>query len=88
MKESHRMKKEKIKNMLLYFQGLLQKECSCKTWSKIVIAAVAAVIGGAALIAFVVDPLYRYRMPFFYKTVYQSSGLNGIPSKTIKDLQE
>ena len=70
MKESHRMKKEKIPNTLLYIYGLLQKECSCKTWSKIVIAAVAAVIGGAALIAFVVDPLYRYRMPFFYKTVY------------------
>ena len=70
MKESHRMKKEKIKNTLLYLYGLLQKECSCKTWSKVVLAAVAAVIGGAALIAFVVDPLYRYRMPFFYKTVY------------------
>lgn len=64
------MKKEKIKNTLLSLYGLLQKECSYKTWSKVVLAAVAAVIGGAALIAFVVDPLYRYRMPFFYKTVY------------------
>lgn len=42
MKETHRMKKEKIKNMLLYFQKLLQKECSSKTWSKFVLAAVVA----------------------------------------------
>ena len=64
------MKTEKIKKIISYLSELFLRECSCKIWSLIVIISVAAVIGGAALIAFTVDPLYRYRMPFFYKTVY------------------
>ena len=51
------MKTEKIKKIISYLSELFLRECSCKIWSLIVIISVAAVIGGAALIAFTVDPL-------------------------------
>ena len=62
--------KQKIKSAAKYLAALLQKECSCFKWSVFVIATAAIIVGGAALTVFIVDPFYRYRMPFFYDTVY------------------
>ena len=55
-------------------KAVLNKICCAGTsgriWSVIVAAVTLSVVLGAALLAFVVDPHYRYRMPFFYDTVY------------------
>ena len=53
---------------------ILKKIYSAETgsagWCKITVTAIAGIIGGAALLSYVVDPFYRYREPFFYDKVY------------------
>lgn len=61
---------EKIQNILLLLKKLIQKECSYRKWNIVVLVLTCTVIGGAALSVYIVDPLYRYRMPSFYDTVY------------------
>ena len=39
-------------------------------WCRIVILTSLLIVLGAAALAFIVDPHYRYRMPVFYDTVY------------------
>lgn len=41
-----------------------------RSWGIAVAAISLTIVLGAALLAFTVDPHYRYRMPFFYDTVY------------------
>lgn len=45
-------------------------ECSCKLWIGTVLSITFAIIGGVALLVYIVDPFYRYRMPLWYDTVY------------------
>lgn len=58
---------KKIQNKVFRFFNL---ECSCRFWIKIVLSITVAIIGGAALLVYIVDPFYRYRMPVWYDTVY------------------
>ena len=58
---------KKIQNKVFRFFNL---ECSCRFWTKIVLSITVAIIGGAALLVYIVDPFYRYRMPVWYDTVY------------------
>ena len=51
-------------------QKIWQAETSWRKWSITTIAVSFSVVLGAALLAFVVDPHYRYRAPFFYDMVY------------------
>ena len=61
------MNLDKIK---IFLTALFRRECSFQKWNKIVLSLTLGVIGGAALLVYIVDPLYRYRMPAFYDTVY------------------
>ena len=45
-------------------------ELSYKKWITLTITISLGIVVGAALLAFIVDPLYRYRKPFFYDIVY------------------
>ena len=46
------------------------RESNSGKWFKWVVAVVLTVILGAAVLAFIVDPHYRYRLPHFYDTVF------------------
>lgn len=58
---------KKIQKKLSSFFTL---ECSCKLWIGTVLSITFAIIGGVALLVYIVDPFYRYRMPLWYDTVY------------------
>ena len=45
-------------------------EISPRRWCKVVLLTTFIAVAGAALLVFAVDPHYRYRLPFFYDTVY------------------
>ena len=47
-----------------------QKEISHLKWSVLTAGIACGIVISAAAIAFLVDPHYRYRLPFFYDTVY------------------
>ena len=49
---------------------LFLKESNPRSWFKWSVIIVLTVVLGAALLAFVVDPHYRYRLPRFYDTVF------------------
>ncbi|MBR2873595.1 MAG: hypothetical protein IKB99_08865 [Lentisphaeria bacterium] len=49
---------------------LLCSETTGRKWCIVTVALAFGIVGLAALTAFVVDPHYRYRKPFFYDTVY------------------
>ena len=49
---------------------LLSAETTGRKWCIVTVALAFGIVGLAALTAFVVDPHYRYRKPFFYDTVY------------------
>ena len=51
---------KKIQKKLSSFFTL---ECSCKLWIGTVLSITFAIIGGVALLVYIVDPFYRYRMP-------------------------
>lgn len=52
------------------FHELAGKEFSCSFWWKLTSFTVLGIICSAALLVYIVDPNYRYRLPKFYKTVY------------------
>ena len=52
------------------FEKIINAEIPYKRWCKIVILAVLGIIFGAVALVYVVDPHYRYHMPWFYDTVY------------------
>ena len=58
---------EKIKSFL---SRIFNAGTSCRRWSVVVISVTLAIMFGAALLTFIVDPHYRYREPVFYDTVY------------------
>ena len=49
---------------------LWMRQITGKKWCIFTLSLIFGIIGGAALLVFVVDPHYRYRAPFFYDTVY------------------
>ena len=54
----------------LFLGRIYRSEAGFKRWNTLVIVLVLTVICGAALLALVVDPHYRYHEPFFYDKVY------------------
>ena len=54
---------EKLKN-------INNVELSYKRWITLTITISLGIVIGAALLVYIVDPLYRYRKPFFYDIVY------------------
>ncbi|MBR2345311.1 MAG: hypothetical protein IKA71_05945 [Lentisphaeria bacterium] len=59
-----------MRNFLQLVLKLYRAETDCGRWIKFTVSLTLGVILGAALLAFIVDPHYRYREPFFYDTVY------------------
>ncbi len=49
---------------------IYKAETSHANWCRLIVIAVFAVIVGAALIVYAVDPFYHYRSPSFYDKVY------------------
>ena len=52
------------------YEKITSAEIPYKRWSKTVLLSVLIIIVGAITLVFVVDPHYRYHMPWFYDTVY------------------
>lgn len=52
------------------YEKIINAEIPYKRWSKTVLLSVLIIIVGAITLVFVVDPHYRYHMPWFYDTVY------------------
>lgn len=63
-------KKVFMKNLLHSLKDFAGKEFSFSLWWRLVAFTVLGIMGSAALLVYVVDPHYRYRLPKFYKTVY------------------
>ena len=59
-----------MKEIIVKLKQLYNVELSYKKWIVLTLTISIGIIVGAALLAFIVDPLYRYRKPFFYDTVY------------------
>ena len=59
-----------MKEIIVKLKQLCNVELSYKNWIVGTLTISLGIIVGAALLVFVVDPLYRYRKPFFYDTVY------------------
>ena len=59
-----------MKRFFELIRKLFSKESDAGSWFKWSAGIVLAIILGAALLAFVVDPHYRYRLPRFYDTVF------------------
>ena len=73
MKQIERNRKQKMHGMLLLkkiYSLFLTKEINCKKWCFLTAGTALGIICAAALTAFIVDPYYRYRKPFFYDIVY------------------
>lgn len=58
---------DRVKKWILFCRDY---QISAKNWWRAVVIALFLVIGGAALLVYIVDPGYRYRLPKFYDTVY------------------
>ena len=61
---------ELMKKFLIFIRKVLQAETSAKKWCIFTVSVSLGIVLGAALLIFIVDPLYRYRKPFFYDMVY------------------
>lgn len=59
-----------LKSLFTSFRKALTGRISGLKWFCITVGITFGIVGGAALLVFVVDPYYRYREPFFYDTVY------------------
>ncbi len=59
-----------MKKLWEILKKIYSAETGSARWCKITVTAIAGIIGGAALLSYVVDPFYRYREPFFYDKVY------------------
>ena len=59
-----------MKKFLIFIRKVLKAETSAKKWSVFTVSVSLGIVLGAALLVFIVDPLYRYRKPFFYDMVY------------------
>ena len=53
-----------------FLRKLWNAETGSRKWTIFTLAATTAIIGGAALLVFTIDPHYRYRDPLFYDKVY------------------
>ena len=59
-----------MKKFLDFLRNMYKTEVSAFKWCVFTVTVTAAVIAGTALLVYIVDPLYRYREPFFYDMVY------------------
>lgn len=59
-----------VKKIVEFLRKISGHENDPGKWFKWVVAVVLTVVLGAALLAFIVDPHYRYRLPRFYDTVF------------------
>ena len=59
-----------MKKVWQFILNICNARMTCRQWCKFTVGITLTVVLGAALLAFVVDPHYRYREPFFYDTVY------------------
>ena len=59
-----------MKKIIEVCRKIFGKENKPGNWFKWVAAVTLTIIAGAALLVFVVDPHYRYRLPRFYDTVF------------------
>ena len=59
-----------MKKILAFLNGIYSFPLPYTKWWKIVTICVFSIISAAALLVYIVDPHYRYRLPKFYDTVY------------------
>jgi hypothetical protein len=59
--------KNKLKERFLHY---FNYQISARRWCYVLCITLFLIIGGAALLVYIVDPCYRYRLPKFYDTVY------------------
>ena len=59
-----------VKKFIEACRKIFGKESKSGNWFKWVACVTLTIIAGAALLAFIVDPHYRYRLPRFYDTVF------------------
>ena len=59
-----------VKKFIEACRKIFCKESKSGNWFKWVACVTLTIIAGAALLAFIVDPHYRYRLPRFYDTVF------------------
>ena len=59
-----------MKKIYAFLKKIYQAETSYRRWAVFTVSVSGVIVIGAALTAFVVDPHYRYRKPFFYDMVY------------------
>lgn len=59
-----------MKEFFAICRKICGKEHDSGKWFKWVAGSVLTIVLGAALLAFVIDPHYRYRLPGFYDTIY------------------
>lgn len=59
-----------MKKILAFLNGIYSFPLPYTKWWKIVTLCVFSIISAAALLVYIVDPHYRYRLPKFYDTVY------------------
>ena len=55
------------------FKRCVNCRISASSWYIAAVAATLFIVLGGALLSFVIDPHYRYRLPVFYKTVYHQA---------------
>lgn len=59
-----------MKKIREIFRKIFLAELSCRRWCILVVSLSLGIVLGAALLAVVVDPHYRYHEPWFYDKVY------------------
>ncbi len=64
---------------------IISAEIPYKRWWKTVLFSVLGIIFGALALVYAVDPHYRYRLPFFYDTVYYE--LYATAPRFLRDLE-
>jgi hypothetical protein len=74
-----------LNKLLLFIRQVFSRELPMRRWWRLVIFTTLFAVGGAALLVFIVDPHYRYRLPRFYDTVYYQ--LYATAPRLLKDFQ-
>ena len=74
-----------LKSLYTSFRKALTGRISGFKWFCLTVGITFGIVGGAALLVFVVDPYYRYREPFFYDTVYYEVYATAPPLLTRQD---
>ena len=73
-----------MKRFIDFLKKVSDFEISARKWCLWVVLTFIGFVGTAVTLVFVVDPYYRYRLPFFYDTVYNEIYATG--PKLLKEL--